>query len=90
MLRALHPDAEAPLTEPLIVPVLFVSGMTVDDGSDAVRLTGWETTPFGDASERRVVVRIAMTKEAARDFHTHLGERASGQVAASYDVWLQR
>jgi hypothetical protein len=65
---------EPPLTEPLIVPALFISGMIVDAGLDVVRLVGWETTPFGNPSERRIVVRVAMTVEAARELHAGLGE----------------
>jgi hypothetical protein len=67
-------ENEAPLTEPLIVPVLFISGMMVEADGAVARLTGWETAPIGEANERRVVVRVAMTVEAARALHTDLGE----------------
>ena len=57
-----------PLTEPLIVSCIFVTGAAVERTQHVVRLVGWLTTPDlgGEAIERRIVVRFAMPIDAAR------------------------
>jgi hypothetical protein len=67
-------EDECPLSEPLIVPTLFISGADIDANGDLTRITGWEITQVGDARERRVVVRIAMSVDIARRLHARLGE----------------
>jgi len=57
-----------PLTEPVIVPCIFVSGVTVVISDGIVRFIGWAEMPSigGEVEERRIVVRFVMTRDAAR------------------------
>jgi hypothetical protein len=55
---------EPPLTEPVIVPCLYVTGFAVEASeAGAVRLVGTVALPRigGEMDERRIVVRCAMT-----------------------------
>jgi hypothetical protein len=59
---------EPPLSEPLIVPCLSVSGFAISAGVHVVHFVGWETTPEveGDhPKERRIVVRFDMPLDTA-------------------------
>lgn len=73
-------DADAPTTEPLIVPDLFITGATVERNSHIVRLVGMVRIPrVGNESEElRIVVRLAMPVDAARDLHRAI-EQAMGE-----------
>ena len=67
-------DPEAPLTEPLIVSCVFVSGAAVERTQHIVRVVGWMNTPHlgGETEERRIVVRFAMPIDAARTLQREL------------------
>lgn len=69
---------EPPLTEPLIVPCLFVTGAAIERTQHVVRLVGWLTTLDlgGEAQERRIVARCAMAIDTARK----LAREISGAV----------
>ena len=64
-------DAEAlpPLVEATIVSTTFITGGAVCVGSTDVRLMGWETIPAveGGEGERRLVTRIVMSTDTARE-----------------------
>lgn len=70
--RRAEPDVDygsnIPLTEPTIVPCLFVTGAAIDTAYGVIRIVGWSHCPVigGDSEERRIVVRIALTESAAR------------------------
>lgn len=59
---------EPPLTEPLIVPCLYVTGAAVERADHAVRIVGWVHLPVlgGETDERRIVIRFAMPIDSAR------------------------
>lgn len=59
---------EPPLTEPLIVPCLFVTGAAIERTAHVIRIIGWTATPSlgGEMEERRIVVRFAIPLDAAR------------------------
>lgn len=61
---------QAPLTEPEIIPCLFVSGFGIEIADSVVRLVGWVHMPSlgGETEERRIVLRCAMTNSQARNF----------------------
>lgn len=56
-----------PLTEPVIIPCLYVTGLAVEVTRHAVRLVGFVELPDlgGETHERRIAGRLAMTLEAA-------------------------
>lgn len=69
------PDAlQPPLTEPEIVPCLFVTGLAIEIADSVVRLVGWVTLPSlgGETEERRIVMRVAMSNTQARNFQSIL------------------
>lgn len=61
-------EAEATVSEPLIVPDLFITSAIVERNSHVVRFVGFVRTPkmccVGE--EHRVVVRLTMTVDVAR------------------------
>lgn len=60
-------EAAAPLTEPEIIPCLFLRGTAVEAADGVVRITGWvQASSCGDMPERRVVTRIALSDNQAR------------------------
>lgn len=65
-----------PLSEPEIVPCIFVSGFSVVPAGRVVRFVGWVELPaLGDEPiERRIVVRFVMTVEAARALRDDLAK----------------
>lgn len=66
-------DADAPLTEPEIIPCLFLTGTAVEIADGVVRITGWvQTACGGDMTERRVVTRIVLSDHQARHLMTKL------------------
>lgn len=61
---------DPPLTEPMIVPCLYVTGWAVEASeAGAVRLVGFVQMPRigGEMDERRIVVRCAMTTPVGRE-----------------------
>lgn len=59
--------SNVPLTEPVVVPCCFVSGVNVLRADGIVRFVGYvELPPLGDGAERRIVVRFVMTREPAK------------------------
>lgn len=62
----------APLTEPLIVPVLHVCGLTpVVDTNGTLHVVAWVHTA-GEAPERRIVIRFTTANATARAFSEDL------------------
>lgn len=59
---------EPPLTEPLLIPCLFVTGIGLELTEGVVRIVGWVQMPDlgGEAIERRIVIRMALPVGAAR------------------------
>lgn len=69
---------EAPLTEPLIVPCVIVTGVGIETDRQIVRFVGWAsmpTLPGSEMNERRVVVRFAMPSDSARQLMTDLSNK---------------
>lgn len=60
--------AEPVLTEPVIIPCVYLTGAAVEVSRHSVRLIGWVDLPDlgGETTERRIQVRAAMTVGAAR------------------------
>ncbi|WP_119273110.1 hypothetical protein [Taklimakanibacter deserti] len=64
-----EPEELPPLIEALVVSTCFITGGALEVTDTCVRLVGWETLPIieGGAGERRVITRIAMSTDTARD-----------------------
>lgn len=58
-----------PLTEPEIVPCLYVTGLAIEIADAVVRFVGWVHLPAlgGETEERRIVVRFAVSNVQARN-----------------------
>lgn len=71
---AMGQRSNAPLTEPEIVPCLFVTGAAIDTATGCVRIVGWNHVPAlgGETEERRVVVRVALPPRTAHDLAAQL------------------
>jgi len=67
---------DVPLTEPEIVPCLFVTGAAVDTSTGCVRLVAWNHVPSigGEMEERRIVTRVAMSEAIAHALYDQLHE----------------
>lgn len=65
---------EPPLSEPLVVPCLFITGMAIEPSDYVIRLVGWVQLPMlgGEADERRIVIRFVMPIDAARGLRNGL------------------
>ena len=65
-----------PLTEPVIIPCVFVSAVSVLASDGIFRFVGWVEMPplGGEVEERRIVVRFVMTREATRIFRDDLAK----------------
>lgn len=63
-----------PLTEPVIIQCQFCTGLEVEMLDTDVRIVGWEDLPTLDTDqpERRIVLRIALPNEVARDLQRQL------------------
>lgn len=61
---------EVPLTEPLVVPALYCTGVGIEFVPHAVQFVFWTHTPDlgGESQERRITARIALPEDAARAF----------------------
>lgn len=59
---------EPPLTEPIVISCVYVTGTAIDLSEHVVRIVGWVHVPNigGEAEERRITVRFAMPIDAAR------------------------
>ena len=99
MLKRLHfPDLEpAPFTEPLIVPDIVITGAEIEAaGPHIVRVVGWTLTKTDklDTPERRIVVRLSVPLDVAREIWADLadalreqggyGDRRSEVLAAQF------
>lgn len=62
------------LTEPEIIPCLYVTGLAIEIADSVVRLVGWVSLPnLGtEIEERRIVMRCAMSNSQARNFEAVL------------------
>lgn len=71
----------APLTEPVIVAAVFITGLKVEVTDDYVRIVAWEQLPKanGDMPERRIVGRWVMPKATGRDLDGQLRKGLSIQ-----------
>lgn len=76
-----HPDT----VEPVIVPDVIVTGFAVEAMASGVKVSGWDDTqmPGEGSTERRIVVRFAITGETAREFVEQL-RRALRQGASEH------
>ncbi len=55
------------MTEPIIVPCLFVTGLAVEAEESFVRIVGWVDLPeAGYDSERRIISRVVLPESVAR------------------------
>lgn len=56
-----------PLTEPVMVNDVFVTGAAVESSKHVVRIVGWVEMPYltGETEERRIVVRFVIPLDAA-------------------------
>lgn len=64
-----NPDIHGPITEPVITPGLFVSGMDIQIIDGVAHLTGWYTVKddgFHGSPERRVICRLILSNAPAR------------------------
>jgi hypothetical protein len=80
--RFLCPDAEAPVTEPLIVPDIVLDGIEVRGGRHVVKLIGIVTTPSigrDQPTERRIVARFTVPIDAARALWADLADELREQ-----------
>jgi hypothetical protein len=61
-------DADAAVTEPLVIPDLFITAATVERNSHNLRFVGMVRLPRinGEPEELRVVVRLSMPVDMAR------------------------
>lgn len=69
-------EATAVLTEPIIQDCKFITGMSMESSRGSYRLVAWVELPYlgGETRERRIVSRLAMTKQTARDVRDLLGD----------------
>ena len=77
MLKRLLPDEQVPiLTEPLIVQDLVITGAEIEAGQHIVRFVGWtlSKTDKHDTPERRIVTRLAMPVDVAREIWADLAD----------------
>jgi hypothetical protein len=68
MLKRLFPEPDVPpLSEPLILQDLVITGAEIEADRHLVRFVGWTLAKTGNiAAERRIVARLAMPIDAAR------------------------
>jgi hypothetical protein len=68
---------EPPLTEPLIVSCVYITGAAVEAAKHVVRVVGWVQLPQlgGEMDERRISVRFAMPIDAARALRDDLNKK---------------
>jgi hypothetical protein len=68
-----------PLTEPIIVDCTYVTGTAIISDEHVFQIIGWTDIPDlrGEADERRIVMRIAMSAPAARELCDDLKSRLS-------------
>lgn len=59
----------APITEPIVINSVFITGGVIEVTDTCLRLVCWEQTIglCGESAERRIVMRIAMSTTTARD-----------------------
>lgn len=77
MLKRLFPDeAEALISEPLIVPDLILDEIEVRGGRHVLKLIGIVTIPSigRESAERRVVARLSVPIDAARTLRADLAD----------------
>jgi hypothetical protein len=63
-----NPPADPPLTEPMIVQCLSVSGFEIDIEDHMMHFVGWAVTRDGSSQERRIVMRFDMSIDNVRAF----------------------
>jgi len=72
MLEMVHRPAEAneevSMFEPVIIAEAFVDGVEIEATRYAVRLIAWAVTKTGKDTERRIVARLVMPLDVAREF----------------------
>jgi hypothetical protein len=77
MLKRLHfPEPEPFFTEPLIIADIVITGAEIEAGQHLVRFVGWTLTKTGkvDPPERRIVVRLSMPIDVAREIWADLAD----------------
>lgn len=70
-------EIDIPLTEPVIIDCVYVTGATIEADDNVVRIVCWTTMPDlgGEMAERRITVRMAMPIGAARALRNDLAAR---------------
>lgn len=74
---------DTPLTEPVTVNCLYLTGAAIEVTRHVARTVGWVALPDqtgGEAKERRVAVRFAMPIDAARAYWRDLGDELRGKA----------
>ena len=77
VLKRLLPDEQVPiLTEPLIVQDLFITGVEIEAAQHFARFVGWtlSKTDKRDTPERRIVMRLALPIDVAREIWADLAD----------------
>lgn len=69
-------EDDAPLTEPVTIPCLFINGAAIEVTGHVMRLIGWSSMPDlgGETRERRIQVRLAMQVDGAPPLKGSLAE----------------
>jgi hypothetical protein len=70
---------QKPLTEPVIVDCTYITGTAIISDEHVFQIVGWTDIPdlTGEADERRIVMRIAMSALTARELCDDLKMRLS-------------
>lgn len=65
---------DAPMTEPIVVPCLHLTGMGIEFSPTGVRFVGWVNLPDlgGETRERRIAIRFATSDGMARELEVML------------------
>lgn len=60
---------EAPLTEPMIIKCVYLTGLGITIDAGVMRFVGWTHVPDlgGESEERRIEVRFATSREVAAE-----------------------
>jgi hypothetical protein len=77
MLKRLFPEPEVPpLSEPLIIDDLVITGAEIEADRHLVRFVGWTLSKTGnlEPAERRIVARLVMPIDVAREIWADLAD----------------
>jgi hypothetical protein len=63
---------QPPITEPEIIPCLFINGTDIEAADTVIKFTSWVLARGGGDDERRIVSRVAMSNAQARSLLAEL------------------